>query len=204
MRFADAGFGLDARARRPRELRARESFVERGETGDRGAEIGEADVAVDEEIHLSVDVRKGVRCLIERAERNRLGVIERRDDHIRDDARDLRIEAVEGDQANPQTDDALDGDEHVLEHLARAIDLPLLALQQGDLFAVFADAREIETEIRLHRLLLEIERGELAADELRDPGGEQRIKGRHPEQQARDHDAENRGVEMGRKAPKDD
>ena len=41
---------------------------------------------------------------------------------------------------------------------ARPVDLALLALQQRDLLAVFAHPREVETEIRLDRLLPEIER----------------------------------------------
>ncbi len=73
-------------------------------------------------------------------------------------------------------------------------DLAVLALQQRDLLAVFADAREIEAEVRLDRLLLEIERGELAADELRDAGREHRVDRRHPEQQAGNFDAEERRV----------
>ena len=43
----------------------------------------------------------------------------------------------------------------VAEHPARAIDLPLLALEQGDLLAELADAGEVEAEVRLDRLLAE-------------------------------------------------
>ena len=82
--------------------------------------------------------------------------------------------------------------EHVLEHFAGMSDLPVFALQQRDLLAIFADAGEIETEIRLHLLLLEIERGELVADQLHDAGGEHRVKRRHPEQQAGNFNAEER------------
>ncbi len=45
--------------------------------------------------------------------------------------------------------------EHVAEHAAGAVDLPVLALQESDLLAVLADAREVEAEIRFDRLLAE-------------------------------------------------
>ncbi len=84
-RLADGRARLDARRRAPGRLCASESFVERSQTADRRAEIGKADVTVDEEIHLRVDVAERVRRLIERAERYLLGEVERRDDHIGND-----------------------------------------------------------------------------------------------------------------------
>ena len=45
--------------------------------------------------------------------------------------------------------------EHVAEHAPGPVDLPFLALEQRDLLAVFADAREVEAEVRLDRLLAE-------------------------------------------------
>ena len=72
------------------------------------------------------------------------------------------------------------------EHAVGAVDLALLALEQRDLFAVFADAREIEAEVRLDRLLAEIKPGEASADELGDAGGDAGVEDSDPEQKARD------------------
>ncbi len=58
---------------------ALERVLERSQTLDGGAEIGEPDVAVDEEVHRAVDGAEGVGGLAEAAEVDHLHVIERRD-----------------------------------------------------------------------------------------------------------------------------
>ena len=78
--------------------RAIEGVLERGQTLDRGAEIGEADVAVDKEVHRAVDVAERVGRLIETAEVDDFCEVERGDDHIGDDDGNLAVELVEGDQ----------------------------------------------------------------------------------------------------------
>ncbi len=70
--------------------------------------------------------------------------------------------------------------EDVVEHRPGAVDLAVLALEQRDLLAVFADAREIEAEVRLDRLLAEIEARQAAADEMRDAGREPRRRAPRP------------------------
>ena len=81
---------------------ARESLLEGGQTLDRGAEGGEAGVAVDEEVHRRVDVREGVGRLVEGAEVDLLHhEIEGRDHDIGNDRRDLGIELEERVQERP-------------------------------------------------------------------------------------------------------
>ena len=65
-------------------------------------------------------------------------------------------------------DDAAYRSHHIAKHAAGAVDLAILALEKGDLFAVFANAREIEAEVRLDRLLTEVKPGQAPADELGD------------------------------------
>ena len=91
--------------------------------------------------------------------------------------------------------------EHVAEHAAGAVDLAILALEQRDLLAVFADAREIEAEVRLDRLLAEIKPRQPSADELRDAGRKAGVEDRDPEQEAGDAHAENRRVQGVAKSP---
>ena len=81
------------------------------------------------------------------------------------------------------------GSHHVAEHAAGAVDLAILALEQRDLFAVFADAREIEAEVRLDRLLAEVKPGQAAADELGDACRKAGVEDRDPEQKAGDSHA---------------
>ncbi len=83
-------------------------------------------------------------------------------------------------------DDAADGPHDVAEHGAGAVDLAILALQERDLFAVFADAREIEAEVRLDRLLAEVEPGQASPDKLGDACREAGVEDRDPKQKAWD------------------
>ena len=184
--------------------RAVEGVLERGQTLDRGAEIGEADVAVDEEIHRAVDVRERVGRLIEAAEVDDFGKVERRDDHIGNDDGNLAVELVEGDEPGAHMDDATDGSHDLAEHAAGPVDLALLALEERDLFAVFADAREIEAEVRLDRLLAEIEPGQASADELGDARRDAGVEDRDPEQKAGDLQAEDRRLQRVGDPPQDD
>ena len=87
---------------------------------------------------------------------------------------------------------------------AGAVDLAILALEKRDLLAVFADAREIEAEVRLDRLLAEVKPRQAAADELGDACREASVKDRDPEQKARDSHAEDRRVEGVGNPPQDD
>src|SRR5208282_3857728 len=201
---AARGGGLEARLPLFFIHRPREGFFKRRETRDCGPEIGQADVVVNEEVHRAVDVAERVRRLIENAEVDDLQVVERRHDHIGDDDGDLGVELAEGDKKRAHMDDAPDGADDVAEHVPRAIDLPLLALEQRDLFAVFADARQVETEVRLDRLLAEIEPRKILPDELNDDRGDAGIEDGDPEQKAWDHDAEDRGVHGPRNSPEDD
>ena len=89
----------------------------------------------------------------------------------------------------------------VAEHVASPLDLAVLALEQRDLLAVFADAREVEAEVRLDGLLAEIEPRQASADELGDAGGDDRVEDGDPEQEARNLDAEDRGVHARAKCP---
>ena len=155
--LADAGSPLDARRTLAGCGRARECLVERVETRDGRAEIGETDIAVDEEVHLRVDIAECVSGLVEKAERHLLGEIEWRHDHIGYDVRELRIELVERGQSGAHDDDATDRPEDVVEYLGRMCHLPRFAFQQRDLLTVFADAREVETEVRLDPLQVEVE-----------------------------------------------
>ena len=92
-------------------------------------------------------------------------------------------------------DDATDGSHNLAEHAAGPVDLALLALEQRDLLAVFADAREIEAEVRLDRLLAEIKPGQASADELRYARRDAGVEDGDPEQKARYLHAEDRRLE---------
>ena len=150
---------------------------------------------LDEEVHRGVDVAEGVRGLAERPEVDPLHhEIERRDHHIGNDRRDLDIELEERIQNGPDADDPLDGNEDVVEHPAGAVDLPVFALEEGDLFAELADARQIEAEIRLDRLLAKQQPRQGVADELHHAGGEAGVENGDPEQKAGNLDPEHRQV----------
>src|ERR1700722_5454294 len=149
-------------------MRAGYGLLERGQSLDCGAEIGEADVTVDEEVHRAVDVAERVGRLIEAAEVDDFREIEGRDDHIGNDDGYLAVELVEGDQPRAHMDDAADRSDHAAEDGGGSVDLAILPLEQRDLFAVLADAREIEAEVRLDRLLTEVKPGQAPADELGD------------------------------------
>src|SRR5271170_3944876 len=199
--------------RRPRDYmrrlgmdgeRAREGIVERSQPVDRRAEIGEPDVTVDEKIHRTVDVAESVRGLVELSEVHLFQKIEGCDDDIGNYDGYLAIELVERDEERPHLDDATDGLEDSLEHRCRASDLPILALEQGDLFAVFPDAREVEAKIRLDGLLTEIERRKSSSDELHHAGRKQRVQERDPEQESGDFKIEERDRHAARDAPEND
>ena len=175
---------LGGDTRRPRLVRPRagEGVLERGQTLDRRAEAGEPRILIDEEVHGAVDVAEGVRRLVEGAEVDLLHhEIERRDHHIGDDRRDLGIELQERVEHRAYADDPLDGAEDVVEHPVGPVDLVLLALEQGDLLAELADAREVEAEVRLDCLLAEHEARQRAADEMHHAGGEEGVEDGDPE-----------------------
>ena len=72
-----------------------EGLVERRQTVDGRAEVGQADIAVDEEVHRAVDIAERVGGLVELAEVHFLEIIERRHDHIGNDVGDLQVELGE-------------------------------------------------------------------------------------------------------------
>ena len=89
--------------------------------------------------------------------------------------------------------------EHVVEHPARAVDLAVLALSSAICSLYSRIAREVEAEIRLHRLLAEHQARQRAADELHHAGGEAGVEDGDPEQEAGNADAEEgevHGAEM--------
>src|SRR6202046_5110239 len=101
-------------------------------------------------------------------------------------------------------DDAADGSHHLAKHAVGAVDLAILALEKRNLFAVFADARKIEAEVRLDRLLAEVKPGQASADELGDACRKAGIEDRYPKQEAGDSHAQNRRVEGVGDSPQDD
>ena len=121
-------------------------------------------------------------------------IVERRHHHIGNDRRNLGIELEERVQQSPHADDPLDGGEDVAEDHAGAIDLPFFALEEGDLLAELADARQIESKIRLDRLLAKQEPRQGMADELHHARGETGVENGDPEQKAGNLDSEDRQV----------
>ena len=76
--------------------------------------------------------------------------------------------------------------------------------KQRDLFAVFADARQIEAEVRLDRLLAEVKPGQASTDKLGDARRDAGVEDGDPKQKSRDSQSENWRVERVGDPPQDD
>ena len=64
----------------------------------------------------------------------------------------------------------------------QAIALGALTIEQGDLLGVFAHTHQIEAKVGLISLLLEIQRDQGAADEMRESGSEHCVDQCRPQQ----------------------
>ena len=93
------------------------------------------------------------------------------------------------------------------DHRRKAIHQALafggLAAQQRDLLGVLAHANEVEAEIGLVALLIEIERGQRPADQMREQRSGDRVDQRRPDQVARNRPPVERQRRRFRKPPED-
>ena len=114
-----------------------------------------------------------------------LGEIGRRDQHEREDHRGLGIALGEGGQPLGAAHDVVPVADDAAEPIKQASALGALAVEQRDLFGVFADPYQAEAEVGLQLLLLEVEVDERRADPLRQRGAENGIDQREPRPDSR-------------------
>ena len=82
--------------------------------------------------------------------------------------------------------------DHAGEAMAESLLLLGLAGVERDAFHVLAHAHQAVAEVGLHPLLAEPQRGQRTADEMREPGADDRVGQRDPDHVAGDGDAEQR------------
>ncbi len=182
-------------------LRRLDRRVEGDEAVQHRGEACKRSIIVDEEGERAFDLAERLRGLCHHAQLDLAEEIEGRGEDEGNDRAQLAIEASEGGELFAQLDhvDVIADDRG--ESFAEAHPLGRLAVQQRDLFAIFAQARQREAEIRLDPLAQENDARQRPADQVSDPRAGRGIDQRHPEQQAGESEIRARKSEMGGKAP---
>ena len=134
------------------------------------------------------------------------GEIGRRHQNVGKHHRGLRIARGKRRQPLGPLHDGVPVVDDAAEALRQPAPFGALALQQRDLFGVFAHPHEVEAEIGLIALLLEIEVDQRRADPLRQRGSEDGVDQRAPHQIAGDREFTAENVQRGFRgqAPQDD
>ena len=173
---------------------------------DHRAPFGEAAIDADEHRKRALHLPEGVGGLHQPAELDGVGEIGRARHDKGEHHRGLRIAGgEEGELLLPRHDRHPVGDD-IAEAQQQAVMLRLLAVEQGDLLGILAHPHQIEAEVGLVALLLEIQRDQRAADQMRERGADDGVDQRRPQQIAGniELDAEQMQRRRGRQSPQND
>ena len=163
--------------------------LEAGEAIDGGAPVGEVLVGMDEEGERVLDLAEAAGGLHHRTQRNLAGEVAGRGNDQREDHRRLVIDRGDGGELLGFAHDLIPVVDQCGEAGAQADDFLGLATVERDAFNVFAHAGQGKTEIRLDLLFAKTQAGERFADQVGEPGAEDRINHRDPHHVAGDLDA---------------
>ena len=181
----------------------RDRRLEAGEALDHGAPFGERAVHIDEERQRVLHAVEGGCRLRQPAKLKVAGEIRRADEDEREHHRGLIVARGEERQLlRPRHDPQPVGDDG-REALQQTVALGLLAAQQRNLLGVLARTDEIEAEVGFIALLAEIERGQRAADQMREQRAGDGIDQRGPDEIAGDRPSGQGQRRRRRQAPQD-